>query len=1619
MIKRFLFLAIALLLMHKASEAQSSITVTANGPTSICSGNTLTLTVSSSDPNATYSWTGPNGFTATGSSVSVNNVDVNATGTYNVDATDGSNSGSGSLSVLVNQTPSETIPSSQTFCNGDNVPGFSFSSSTSGTMFSWSYATSSIGLAANGSGNIDPFTAVNETNAPVTAALTVTPTVNGCAGSPQTFNILVNPTPTVNSVSDQPACSGTTTSMISFTSPVSGSSYSWTNDNTSIGLAASGTGNINAFTAINGTSTTAIANIAVTPTANGCTGTTSNFIYAVNLPVTPSISISTTSSTTICAGSPVVFAIDTLNGGSSPDIQWLQNSSVVSEGPSFTANNLADGDVISAVFTSSAYCVTSSTVNSNSISFNVNPIPTVNAVSDQEICNSSTTSTISFTGSVGGATYNWVNNNSSIGLAANGTGDIVAFTASNPGGSSVVSNIIVSPIANGCGGPSQNFNIIVDPTLTPSVSVAANPGTTICPGTAVTFTATPSNGGSAPSYQWTKNGTNVGSNNYIYSDDGLNDNDVIACVLTSNANCVSSSIANSNNTVMSVYGQPVVTMQPADSAVCAGNNSAFSVAASGSSLSYQWYVNSGSGFIMLSDDDVYSGSSTNTLSITGATSGMNVYQYQCVVSGPCTQTATSNAALLTVNAAPIITGQPNDSAICSGGNSAFAISANGTGLSYQWMVSTGSGSATLSDGSLYSGSATSALSITGAAASMNGYQYYCVVSGTCGSGVNSNYATLSINTLPSFYSQPAAATVCAGGSTSFSASATGSGVSTYQWLVNAGSGFVALSDNDYYSGSATSTLTINRAVDSMNGFQYQCQTSGTCSPLVTSNTASLAVNDAPAISVQPNNTTVCSGNNVTFSVLATGTAPTYQWMINTESGFSPLEDTGAYSGTSTGNLLITSATDAVNGYQYQCVISGPCTPDVTSNTVVVSVNDAPAIANNPVNITVCENTSANFTVAATGTNLTYQWQVNSGSGFVDLTDGGFYSGSVTNTLAVSAVTSALSGYAYRCNISGTCAPAISSTSAALGVNIAPSFTSQPSASTICSGGSTSYSVTAAGTGLTYQWQVNTGGGFADITDGGPYIGSGTSTLNIANAPSSMNGYTYICTLSGTCSSPAGSSIPATLIVNEQPAITLQPASTTICNGTNTNYTVSATGTALAYQWQVNTGSGFVNLADNGTYSGSATNTLNLTSAANTMSGYTYQCVISGTCTPSLTSNSTSLTFYSSPVASISATDPTTFCDGGNVTIDASTGLNYSYQWQLNGTNQGSATSSTYTAGAGGNYTVVVTNASGCSVTSNALTVTVNPVPSSPVNVLYGTLAFCAGSNVVLGTNTNSGLTYQWQNNGVAIAGATSLDYTATAAGNYSVVVTENACAATSSAVTVQVNAMPSDSLIVSNPAVICPSSGSLLISSVVVAGQTYQWYENGLALSGATAPQYAATSGGWYDVQISNGGCALYTTSVYVTASALTTPAINQQGSLLSTGSYTTYQWYLNGSAISGATTADYTAMQDGTYTVTVTDANGCTATSTDYTVSDLGVSNISVQGVDVKLYPNPASSVVHIDAPVTVNATIFDLQGKKVLQQDGVTSINISELANGVYILQLYTTDGSLLNTQRLVKNN
>jgi len=324
-------------------------------------------------------------------------------------------------------------------------------------------------------------------------------------------------------------------------------------------------------------------------------------------------------------------------------------------------------------------------------------------------------------------------------------------------------------------------------------------------------------------------------------------------------------------------------------------------------------------------------------------------------------------------------------------------------------------------------------------------------------------------------------------------------------------------------------------------------------------------------------------------------------------------------------------------------------------------------------------------------------------------------------------------------------------------------------------------------------------------------------------------------------------------------------------------------------------------------------------------------------------------------ASISAGGSTTFCSGGSVNLTATmAGSGLTYQWRLNGNPISGATNQVYSATTSGSYTAVVTNNSPCTATSNTIVVTVNTTPTATITPQSST-SFCTGGSVVLTGSSGTGYTYQWKNNNVNVSGATNANYTATGSGSYTLQTTLGTCTATSAAQPVTVGSL-SNTITANGPTTIC-SGSSVVLSTNPGPGMTYQWKLNNVNISGATTSSYTVTASGSYTVyasinsqpscnSTSTAQVVTVNTSPIATATASGSTTFCSGGSVTlngNTGTGLTYQWQLNGSNISGATTSSYSATTSGSYTYQTTNANNCTTTSTAQVVTANPVASSTV----------------------------------------------------------------------------
>ena len=209
------------------------------------------------------------------------------------------------------------------------------------------------------------------------------------------------------------------------------------------------------------------------------------------------------------------------------------------------------------------------------------------------------------------------------------------------------------------------------------------------------------------------------------------------------------------------------------------------------------------------------------------------------------------------------------------------------------------------------------------------------------------------------------------------------------------------------------------------------------------------------------------------------------------------------------------------------------------------------------------------------------------------------------------------------------------------VNQLPAITAQPQnlPAPLCPGFNAVYTVTATGTGLTYQWQVSTDAGvtWTNITNGPQYGGVTTNQLTVFNVTTSMNNYLYRVIVSGVCPPPVTSN-SVTLVVATPPTITSltsNPTTPTLCAGTNISFTVVATGTPppTIYQWQISTNNG---VTWNNITTGAFTSTYTLTGTTTAMSGHRFRVLVTNNCGQTTTSNSITITV--NPAPTVVATD---------------------------------------------------------------------------------------------------------------------------------------------------------------------------------------------------------------------------------------------------------------------------------------------------------------------------------------------------------------------------------------------
>ncbi len=746
----------------------------------ICSGtNTTAIPLTSSLNGTTYTWevtktanistpiSNGNGGTIP-AIVITNNSTTPGTVIYKVTPTAiGCPGSSKDFVITVNPIPvignlTETICSGSTFSktpidgNGNIVP--------SGTTYSWANPVSIPSNAITGGSaqtgkSVIGQTLTNTTNNIAILTYTITPksgSSGSCDGQPFTVIVTVNPTPVLTQPENEIICNNLFTNQINFVSNVIGTTFNWTNSNSSIGLSLSGTGDISSFKAINTGNTPQVATISITPVFNGCNGSLKTFTITVN--PTPQITTQPQSSDVCINGTATLLSVSYTDGTGTPSYQWYSN---------INDSNIGGLDIAGA--TSSSYnpptnsvgktyyyCViifpgegcTRTTSNTATVTINPSPKISTEPLSTQRICvgGAIIPLTLNYTGGTGNVTYQWYSNTINSNISGTQIAGATAASYSPPTFNTVGTfyyYAIVSLNGSACGSTTSQtaeVNVIADPKI---INQPLNTQT-ICQSTAPEVLTVVANvGEDTYSYQWYSNATNsiIGgteiptakSSDYT-PPTNINGTKYYYCVISQTG--LGCAVTSEISEVIVNLG-PTFTAQPQSSTVCKGEiPTVLKVTYKDGvgSPQYQWYI--------CTSNDKSTGTAiqneiTDTYHPSGSTVG--IFYYFCIITlptGGCSSLS-SDIAIVTVNQYPVI----SDFTLLIGSGTSFTVTPITTlpqdivptGTTYTWTMPIISPANTITGASAQSNPQTSISQILTNLTKITATVTYTVkpVSGTC------------------------------------------------------------------------------------------------------------------------------------------------------------------------------------------------------------------------------------------------------------------------------------------------------------------------------------------------------------------------------------------------------------------------------------------------------------------------------------------------------------------------------------------------------------------------------------------------------------------------------------------------------------------------------------------------------------------------------------------------------------------------------------------------------------------------------------------------------------------------------------------------------------------------
>jgi hypothetical protein len=840
----------------------------------------------------------------------------------------------------------------------------------------------------------------------------------------------------------------------------------------------------------------------------------------------------------------------------------------------FSANNTPGGIV-------TLYCLATSSLGIPSSGTYQEPIAlalalTVPPVNQNVNAGSDAVFSVSVTGVPTPAiTWEYSRNGTTWSLFPSGDGSVVTNTVSGVTTSTLTTNasaadaggLYFEAIASSTYGNPVTSSAILDVNAAPTVSVAINPSNGLVEtGGNVTFTATAS-GDNNPtySYVWHGPGGVIGTNSNTLTLTGVTTTATGGYyVVVTNTNTLSGTTAtiqftNSSSTTLTVYTPALIVTSPSSQNILAGGDASFTATASGipAPTIVWWYSRNGTTWSVFPSGDgsvvsgPITGGTTSTLTTSASAAGADGLSFEAIASNPSatgtTNTSTSSAATLDVNAAPTVSVaiNPSNGLVETGGNVTFTATASGDNnptYSYVWH---GPGGA-ISNGGIFSGATTNALTLTGVTTTATGGYYVVVTNTNTLSGTtatiqftNSSSTTLTVYTPALIVTSPSSQNIVAGGDASFTATASGIPAPTIVWWYSrngttwsvfpSGDGSVV---SGPITGGTTSTLTTSASAAGADGLSFEAIASnpsatGTTNTS-TSSAATLDVNAAPTVSVaiNPSNGLVETGGNVTFTATASGdNNPTYSYVWHGPGG--AISNGGIFSGATTNALTLTGVTTTATGGYYVVVTNTNTLSGTTatiqftnSSSTTLTVYTPALIVTSPSSLSIDPGQTASFTATASGIPAPsiVWWYSRNGTTWSVFPSGdgsvvsGPITGGTTSTLTTSASAAGADGLSFEAiasNPSATGTTNTSTSSVAILTVVGPptGVSITPSTETVSQGQTATFtaSATAAGVGesQSYQWCKGTPSSTCSTS-----VGTGP-TLTISNALLANAGTYYV------------------------------------------------------------------------------------------------------------------------------------------------------------------------------------------------------------------------------------------------------------------------------------------------------------------------------------------------------------------------------------------------------------------------------------------------------------------------------------------------------------------------------